>query len=122
MIMLSLLAAFAVADEPATPPLDPSCFAAVAWAVDPASEPMQIFGCRESADIPAPNAEGWVTYEPSDGGFVWGKLESVSADSVWTFRVMYNSGGAGNFEYEVTGEPDMNGIIPTPKVKALGGT
>jgi hypothetical protein len=121
MLLLSLLAAVAVADEPATPPLDPSCFAAVAWAVDPAAEPMQIFGCRESADIPAPNAEGWVTYEPSDGGFVWGKMGSVSAEGVWTFRVMWTGGGSGTFEYIVTGEPDGNGIIQSPRVDALPG-
>lgn len=105
----------------ATPPLDPSCFAAVAWAVDPEAEPMQIFGCRETSEIPAPNAQGWITYEPSDGGFVWGKMESVNAEGVWTFRVMWNGGGSGTFEYIVTGEPDGNGIIQTPKVDALPG-
>lgn len=126
MLLFAILGALAgpaaVAQEPATPPLDPSCFAAVAWVVDPAAEPMQIFGCRESSDIPAPNAQGWVTYEPADGGFVWGKMESVSAEGVWTFRVMYNGGGSGNFEYVVTGEPDGNGIIQSPKVDALPGS
>ncbi|MBX9708769.1 MAG: hypothetical protein K2X61_12655 [Caulobacteraceae bacterium] len=103
----------------ATPPLDPSCFAAVAWAVDPEAEPMQVFGCREPSDIPAANAQGWVVYEPADGGFVWGKMESISTDDVWTFRVVWNGGGSGTFEYIVTGEPDGNGIIQSPRVTAL---
>ncbi len=121
--MIALVAALGMAIAPqsqnATPPLDPSCFAAVAWAVDPEAEPMQIFGCRESRDIPAPNAQGWVVYEPGGGGFVWGKMGSVDADGVWTFHVMWNGGGSGTFEYVVTGEPDGNGIIQSPKVTAL---
>jgi hypothetical protein len=103
------------------PPLDPACFAAADWLVDPEAAPMQIFGCRESAQIPAPNAQGWVTYAPAGGGFVWGKLETVSSENVWTFRVMINTGGSGNFESIVTGEPDMNGIIQSPKVVAVPG-
>ena len=119
--MIYLLATLALvgADEPATPPLDPSCFAAVAWLVDPAAAPMQVFGCRESADIPAPNAQGWVTYEPADGGFVWGRMDSVSPSGEWKFHVVYNGGGSGNFEYVVTGEPDGNGIIQAPRVEAV---
>lgn len=124
MIILSaflLGMALPAQSQNATPPLDPSCFAAVAWAVDPEAEPMQIFGCRDPSEISPANAHGWTTFEPSDGGFVWGKMESVNAQGVWTFRVMWNGGGSGTFEYVVTGEPDGNGIIQSPKVDALPG-
>lgn len=116
-----LALALAVQSETAVPPLDPSCFASVAWTVDPEAEPMQVFGCREPFEIPAPNARGWTTYEPTDGGFVWGKRESVSAQGIWTFRVLWNGGGSGTFEYVVAGEPDENGIIQSPEVDALPG-
>lgn len=121
--MIHLIAALALvgADEPAMPLLDPSCMAAVAWVVDPEAKPIQIFGCRESSEIPAPDANGWVRHNIAGGGYVWAKMGAVNADSVWTFQVQYNGGGSGTFEYVVHGEPDMKGIIQSPKVEALPG-
>ena len=117
-----LLAPGAVLAQAGHPPLDPACFAAVAWEVDPEAEPIQVFGCREDAEIPAPDAQGWIHYDRpstdgSDNGFIWAKMGSVSADGVWTFTVQDNGGGSGTFESVVTGKPDMNGIMPVEGLK-----
>jgi len=105
------------------PVIDPACFQAVAWEVDPSAEPIQINGCRPASQIPAANAQGWIEFDrPDNGGFIMGKLVSVAKSGAVTFDVIDNGGGSGNFGYRVTGMPNAKGVLAKKGLKiALSG-
>lgn len=112
----------------AGPAFDPKCFAGVGWEVDPASESIKVWGCRPAANVPAANADGWITYNRPDanggsGGFIMGRLVNVGADGTYIFDVQDNGGGSGTFGYHVIGKPDANGVLipATVNIVALPG-
>lgn len=108
------------------PAFDPKCFAGVGWEVDPESEAIKVWGCRPAADVPAGNADGWITYNRpgANMGFIMGRLVNVGADGTLIFDVQDNGGGSGTFGYHVIGKPDANGVlIPTTvHIVALPGS
>lgn len=98
------------------PTFDPKCFEGVGWEVDPESEAIKVWGCRPAADVPAGNADGWISYNRPDanrssGGFIMGRLVNVGADGTFIFDVQDNGGGSGTFGYHVIGKPDGNGVL-----------
>ena len=114
--------------QAAGPVLDPKCFASVGWDVDPESEAIRVWGCRPAANVPAANAEGWITYNRPDangasGGFIMGRLVNVGADGTFIFDVQDNGGGSGTFGYHVIGKPDGAGVLipATVHIVALPG-
>lgn len=132
-IRLAALAGFfACAVAPAAfaaPLVDPACLQGVAWEVDPTSGPIQISGCRPASQIPAPNAQGWIEFDRpqvngTDAGFLLAKLISVGANGAVTFQVQDNGGGSGTFGLQVTGVPDVNGVLQpsTIQITLLGGS
>ncbi|WP_304167708.1 hypothetical protein [Phenylobacterium aquaticum] len=123
LALLMTAAASAAQAAPAKPVIDPACFEGVGWEVDPASEAIQINGCRPVAQIAAPNAQGWIEFDrPNNGGFIMGKLVSVAKSGAVTFDVIDNGGGSGNFGYRVTGTPNAKGVLAKKGLKiALSG-
>jgi len=117
---IALLAAPALAATP--PPIDPKCFQGVGWEVDPASEAIQVRGCRPVSEIPAPDAQGWIEYDRgpvngSDGGFIRARVVSVAPDGTLTFEVQDNGGGSGVFPFRVTGKPGPDGVLAKAGLK-----
>lgn len=108
------------------PAFDPKCFAGVGWEVDPESEAIKVWGCRPAADVPAGNADGWITYNRpgANMGFIMGRLVNVGADGTLIFDVQDNGGGSGTFGYHVIGKPDANGVLipATVHIVALPGS
>lgn len=96
--------------------LDPACLAKTAWAVDPAADKIQVFGCRALSDIPAPDAEGFVNYtrpavEGQDGGFTRAKPASGAPAGKVAFVVQDNTGGSFTAEATVTGVLGGDGFM-----------
>ena len=106
--------------------LDPKCLSEAAWEVDPTSGPIKLSGCRPVANIPAPNAAGWIVYtrplvNGADAGFTQVKmLTSVPPDKI-VFLLVDNGGGSGNFGYKVTGVPGPDGVLRNPTVEIWNG-
>ncbi|MDX5393333.1 MAG: hypothetical protein LPJ86_05865 [Caulobacteraceae bacterium] len=96
--------------------LDPACLSKSAWAVDPASAPIQVVGCRPMAEIPPPGADGFITYERppvdgADGGFTQVKpLPGAPAGQV-SFLVQDNTGGSFTAQATVTGVLGADGYM-----------
>lgn len=119
-IVLTLSAAQQKANAP-TPiasagVLDPSCLANTAWAVDPAADKIQVFGCRPLRDIPAPDAEGFVNYtRPAvggqDGGFTRAKPLGQAPAGQVAFIVQDNTGGSFTAQATVTGVLGGDGFM-----------
>lgn len=107
------------------PTFDPKCFAGVGWENHPESESIKVWGCRPAADVPAGNAEGWITYNRAgaNAGFIMGRLVNVGADGTLIFDVQDNGGGSGTFGYHVIGKPDGDGVLipSTVHIVALPG-
>lgn len=103
---------------------DPKCLADAVWEVDPTAAPMRLYGCRPLSDIPAPDANGWVTYtrppvNGQDGGSLQVKLIAQPSVTSWKFEVIDMTGGSGAFGYMVEGEADDQGYIQHPKVTIM---
>lgn len=129
-IMAGALALACIAGPAAaqTVVIDPACFEAVGWEVDPASEAIRINGCRPASEIPAPGPDGFITYQRppqngTDAGFIRAKLLSVGPGGAVTFEVQDNGGGSGTFALRVTGVPGPDGVLRKDglKVDALPG-
>lgn len=92
---------------------DPKCFAGVGWENQPEKESIKVWGCRPAADVPAPNAAGWIEYDRpgANMGFIMGRLVNVGADGTYIFDVTDNGGGSGVFGFHVIGKPDGNGVL-----------
>ena len=108
----------------ARPIIDPQCFEAVAWEVDPAAEPIRVSGCRPPDQVPAPDAQGWVMFERppvngTDGGFIRARLIKQGARGSITFEVQDNGGGSGTFASRVTGTPDPTGVLARKGLKII---
>lgn len=96
--------------------LDPKCLSEAAWAVDPTAGPIRFFGCRPASEIPAPDADGFVTYtrplvDGNDGGFTRVKLITLKQPNIVVFNVQDNGGGSGTMSVTVTGVPGPNGVM-----------
>lgn len=103
---------------------DPKCLADAPWEVDPAAQPMRLYGCRPLSAMPAPGPDGWVTYtrpqvNGTDAGWLRVKLIAQPTVSSWKFQVVDNGGGSGNFGYTVSGEADAQGWIQRPVVTIM---
>jgi hypothetical protein len=122
---LGLALALAMLGAPvlaAAPSVDPKCFEGVGWEVDPASEAIQVWGCRPTSEIPAPDAQGWIEYDRglvngSDGGFIRARLVSATPDGTLVFDVQDNGGGSGTFPFRVTGRPGPDGVLARAGLK-----
>lgn len=115
------IAAPGIAAGPAQ--IDPKCLSTVPWEVD-ASGPIQVFGCRPAAAIPAPDAQGWTVYHRpkvngTDAGYTRAKIIKIDADGTWHFSVQDSGGGGGVFPYTVSGKPNAKGILMPPTVKVV---
>lgn len=102
--------------------LDPQCLSEAAWAVDPASGPIRIFGCRPVSEIPAPDAEGWINYtkpmvDGADGGFTRVKMINTIEPNIIVFQVQDNGGGSGTMSSTVTGVPGPGGLMEEQGLK-----
>ncbi|MDO9248632.1 MAG: hypothetical protein Q7U11_19395 [Phenylobacterium sp.] len=98
--------------------LDPKCLSEAAWAVDPTAGPIRFFGCRPASEIPAPDADGFVTYtrplvDGNDGGFTRVKLITLKQPNIVVFNVQDNGGGSGTMSVTVTGVPGPDGVMQT---------
>ncbi|HQT55173.1 MAG TPA: hypothetical protein PKX06_17110 [Phenylobacterium sp.] len=98
--------------------LDPKCLSEAAWAVDPTAGPIRFFGCRPASEIPAPDADGFVTYtrplvDGNDGGFTRVKLINLKQPNIVVFNVQDNGGGSGTMSVTVTGVPGPDGVMQT---------
>lgn len=98
--------------------LDPKCLSEAAWAVDPTAGPIRFFGCRPASEIPAPDADGFVTYtrplvDGNDGGFTRVKLITLKQPNIVVFNVQDNGGGSGTMSVNVTGVPGPDGVMQT---------
>lgn len=96
--------------------LDPACLAKTAWAVDPAADKIQAFGCRPLSDIPAPDAEGFVNYtrrevEGVNGGFTRAKPTANAPAGKVVFVVQDNTGGSFTAQATVTGVLGADGFM-----------
>lgn len=96
--------------------LDPKCLSEAAWAVDPASGPIRVFGCRPAEQVPAPDADGFTTYtrplvDGSDGGFTRVKLITLKQPDLVVFQVQDNTGGSFTMSVTVTGVPGGDGLM-----------
>jgi hypothetical protein len=96
--------------------LDPACLAKTAWAVDPAADKIQAFGCRPLSDIPAPDAEGFVNYarpavDGQDGGFTRAKPSADAPAGKVVFVVQDNTGGSFTAQATVTGVLGGDGFM-----------
>ena len=117
-IVLGLQAAAA----PSAVVLDPACLSKSAWAVDPASAPIQVFGCRPVAEIPAAGPDGFVTYERppvdgADGGFTQVKPLSGAPAGQVSFVVQDNTGGSFTGQATVTGVLGADGYMEAAGLK-----
>lgn len=88
--------------------LDPACLSTTAWAVDPAAEKIQVFGCRPPAEIPAPEADGFISYarpavNGADGGFTRVKASPNAPAGKVAFVVQDNTGGSFTAQATVIG-------------------
>lgn len=98
--------------------LDPMCLAKSAWAVDPASAPIQISGCRGLDSVPAPDADGWVNFNHTDDtGFTRVKLVNTTPAGDIVFQVQDNGGGSGTMAATVTGRPGGDGYMEKQGLK-----
>ena len=110
------------AAEPSGLVLDPACLSKSAWAVDPASAPIQVVGCRPVAEIPPPGADGFIIYERPpvdgvDGGFTQVKpLAGAPAGQV-SFVVQDNTGGSFTGQATVTGVLGADGYMEATGLK-----
>lgn len=98
--------------------LDPACLSKTAWAVDPAADKIQVFGCRPLGDIPAPDAEGFVNYtrpavDGQDGGFTRAKPLGEAPAGKVAFAVQDNTGGSFTSQATVTGVLGGDGTMET---------
>ncbi len=106
--------------------LDPKCLSDSAWEVDATQAPIKFFGCRPAADIPAADAEGWVTYtrpqvDGTDAGYTKVKMLTPPTPQTIQFLLIDNGGGSGNFGYKVTGTPGGDGVLGSPTVDIWNG-
>lgn len=106
--------------------LDPKCLSESAWEVDPTQAPIRFFGCRPAANIPAADAEGWITYtrpqeNGTDAGYTKVKMLTPPTPETIQFLLIDNGGGSGNFGYKVTGTPS-DGVLTNPKVDIWNGS
>lgn len=96
--------------------LDPACLSKTAWAVDPASDTIQAFGCRPLSDIPAPDADGYISYsrplvDGLDGGFTRVKASDGAPAGQVSFVVQDNTGGSFTAQATVTGVLGADGTM-----------
>lgn len=96
--------------------LDPACLAKTAWAVNPASETIQAFGCRPLSEIPAPDADGYINYtrpevDGQDGGFTRVKPSPGAPTGQVAFVVQDNTGGSFTAQAKVTGVLSEDGSM-----------
>lgn len=104
------------AAAPGAAPLDPACLSSTAWAVDPASAPIQVFGCRPLVDIPSPDADGFISYDRpqvdgADGGFTRVKPMASAPEGQVAFVVQDNTGGSYTGQVTVTGVLNPDGYM-----------
>lgn len=102
--------------EPGATPLDLACLSSTAWAVDPAGDRIQVFGCRPVADIPPPDADGFTTFQrPAvdglDGGFTRVKPNPDAPSGQISFVVQDNTGGSFTAQATVTGVLGEDGYM-----------